>query len=584
MKRSWQLLQERVGGRHAVSLPIFMGSIPFWVFGLVFNETFAFESPVNALLIFGIALLGQLSMGFVLLLAHFTVARNRKTQQVSLIVMGVVWALAGTARILTVVLALSVLGLPDTIPLGTRIVVGSLMAVAGFGLASYGMDALDRFRNERALILADLIESEEQLAAHRATVETLKSALIQQVDSRLKESQAYSSMNLDRLEKALTNRADAKPELDKLRLLSEKTWQTISQELWEQAPNVAPKIRTSELLTLFARSGPYRIPFFVVVSFFLYALIYSRVFDPIPGAVMTLAWLGASVTVSLGLNWVLARLPRFVNLALGVSLVGMMLSSLPLLMVTSRSGFGPEEQERVIALHALTMLVMMVLALFPTLARAGRQILDNLHLHIDRATIEKLHIESQLTVASKKLASRLHGNIRGNFLASVLRLQKHIEADDIKGAREAIEHLRGLLSEAIEWDPDQTTGAEQEQLSQFLTNWSALVDISLDKPIEAIPAEFLPVVHTVLVDAVTNAVRHGSADWIRITFTLEGDDGVLSILNNGRENQTTRVGLGTLNLNQIAGDQWSRFTNDQGMTQLVVRLERQRLASLTNRL
>ena len=583
MKRSWQLLQERVGGRHAISLPIFIASTPFWVLGLVFNENFAYESPVNALLLLGIALLGQLSMGFILLLAHFTVARNRKTQQVSLIVMGVVWALAGTARIVTAVLALGALGLPDTIPLGTRIVVSSLIAVAGFGLASYGMDALDRFRNERALILADLIESEEQLAAHRATVETLKSALIQQVDSRLKESQTYSSLNLDRLEKALANRTDAKPELNELRLLSEKTWQTISQELWEKAPTVSPKIRTSELLTLFARSGPYRVPFFVVVSFFLYVLIYSRAFDPIPGAVITLAWLGASVIVLFGVNWVLARLTRFVNLAFGISLVGVMLSSLPLLMVTNRGGFGAAEPVRVIALHALTTLVMMGLALFPTIARAGRQILDNLHHHIDHATIEKLHIESQLTVASKKLASRLHGDVRGNFLASVLRLQKHIEADDIESARETIELLRGMLSKTIEWNPEQTTGAEQEQLSQFLTNWSALVDISFDKPIDTISEEFLPVVHTIVVDAVTNAVRHGSADWIRITFTLEGDDGVLSIINNGRENQTTRVGLGTLNLNQIAGDQWSRFTNDQGMTQLVVRLERQRLSSLTNR-
>jgi len=583
MTWSWRLIEERVGGRHAISLRIFLIGAPFWIVGFVSNEPLAYDSPLNAALVLGAAALGQVFMGLVLLLAHFSVARNRKTKPVSLWVMAVVWAAAGSARIIAIVFTFDALNLANDISLATRIFVGATMAVVGYGLASYGMDALDRFRNERALILADLIDSEEQLAAHRATVETMKGALIQQVDSRLKESQAFSAVNLDRLEKSLVNRSDAKPELDELRSLSEKTWQTISQELWEKAPHVAPKIKVSEVLALFARSGPFRVPFFVVIAPFLFLLVYVRVFDPLPATVITMAWLGASVTASLVLNWLLARLTRLVNLAVVISVVAMMLSSVPLLAVTRVSGIGPEDPLRVIAIHALTLMMMMLLALFPTIARAGQQILANLHRHIDQATIEKLHVESQLTIASKKLASRLHGDVRGNFLASVLKLQKHIESDDIQGARETIERLRQMLSEAIEWNPEQTAGEEREQLAQFLTNWSALVDISFDKPLDAIPAEFMPVIHTIVVDAVTNAVRHGSADWIRISFTLEGADGVLSILNNGREKQTGRVGLGTLNLNQIAGDQWSRFTNDQDMTQLVVRLERNRLGSLTSR-
>jgi signal transduction histidine kinase len=582
MTWSWRLIQERVCGRHAISLPIFLISVPFWIVGFVSNEPLAYESPQNAMLILAIAAVGQVLMGITLLLAHFSVARKRKTKPVSIWVMATVWAAAGSVRIIAIVVAFEAFNLANEIPLATRLGVGATMAVVGYGLASYGMDALDRFRNERALILADLIESEEQLAAHRATVATMEGALIEQVNSRLRASQAFSAVNLDRLEKSLANRTDAKPELEELRSLSEKTWQTISQELWEKAPHGAPKIKVSEALALFARSGPFRVPFFVAAAPFLFLLVYGRVFDTIPGAVITMAWLGGTVTVSLVFNWLLARLTRLVKAALVLSTGAMVLSSIPLLAVTQMSGIGPEEPFRVIAIHAVTMMMVMLLALFPTVAKAGQQILDNLHQHIDQATIEKLHVESQLAVASKKLASRLHGDVRGNFLASVLRLQKYIESDDIQAARETIERLRHLLNESIEWNPEQTAGEDKEQLSQFLTNWSALVDIAFDKPLDSIPGDFIPVVHTIVVEAVANAVRHGGADWIRITFTLDEGDGVLSVLNNGQEKPTGRVGLGTLNLNQIAGDQWSRFTNDQGMTQLVVRLERNRLRSLTS--
>jgi len=77
----------------------------------------------------------------------------------------------------------------------------------------------------------------------------------------------------------------------------------------------------------------------------------------------------------------------------------------------------------------------------------------------------------------------------------------------------------------------------------------------------------------VVVDAVNNAVRHGNADWIRINFTVEADAIVVSIRNNGNPRGRSRVGLGTTHLDLLAPHQWTRSTNDAGITQLVARLE-----------
>jgi anti-sigma regulatory factor (Ser/Thr protein kinase) len=109
------------------------------------------------------------------------------------------------------------------------------------------------------------------------------------------------------------------------------------------------------------------------------------------------------------------------------------------------------------------------------------------------------------------------------------------------------------------------------------------LDVSFDAPLTSVPEEFMPAVHTVVVDAINNAVRHGDADWVRIGFTLEGDALVLNIRNNGTDRPSSRVGLGTLHLSQLAPDKWSRFPSEQGIVQLVVRLEREHLTALSGR-
>lgn len=191
MKLSWRLIQERVGGRHAISLAVFLIGSPFWVVGFVLNEPATYESLGSAALVMVITLCGQAVMGMVLFLAHATVARNRAQKPVSLVVMAVVWGSSSVARILIVVVAFDLSGLPDTVPLGTRIAVSAMMAIAGYGLGSYGMDALDRFRNERARILSELIDSDEQLAAHRVTVDTMKDVLVHNLDDQLKQAGGF---------------------------------------------------------------------------------------------------------------------------------------------------------------------------------------------------------------------------------------------------------------------------------------------------------------------------------------------------------------------------------------------------------
>lgn len=572
-------VRERVGGRYALSLPIFLFSSPFWIFGFVLNEPASFNTLDGFIKGLAIATVGQVAMGLVLWIGHLTVAKNRATQPVSLTVLGAVWSASAIARMAVIVAGLNLLSLPDDVPFATRLIVSVVMATVGFGIGSYTMDRLARFRQQRAELLHNLLESEDQLSAHRSAVATMKTALVERVDQRIDESRKSSERSLDQLERALLSRSDAKPALEELRALSDETWRKVSEDLSPSAPGVLPKIRLLEFLTLFAGSGPFRLPLLALVTPFLYVIIYSRVFDPLIGALVSLAWLGGAVVFGLVANWALARLRRLVVPALFASQAVMVFSSVPVVSFAEFLGISTGYPARVISVHAISLVIVMVASLPPTVQMARQTVLDNLQKHMDRATLEKLHVESQLAIVSQKLASQLHGDVRGNFLAAILNLQRHIDEGRVDEALSAIRKLRLALAERVDVPADDDK--KLEALNQFVSNWSAILDVSFDTPLESVPEEFMSAVHTVVVDAINNAVRHGDADWVRIGFTIEPDALVVNIRNNGADRTSSRVGLGTLHLNQLAPDKWSRFTNEQGVVQLVVRLERHHLSALS---
>ncbi len=571
MASRWGEASTRVRGRWAISLNAYLIASPFWILGFLFNEAVTYASWENALGIAVVATLGHLGLGLVFLIAHLTVLRRRAQDPAPLGLVITVWGLAGATRAVVLVVGLTAFGLDDVIPTQQRVLFSALMAIAGFAVAAYALDAIERFSVARAQVLNVLLHGEEQLAAHRAAVASMQEALVAKVDKKLKESNDATIDALDQLEESLTSNSQALPALEDLRELSDSTWQRISQDLWDAAPSEAPKIRLRELLELWATSRPFRLLYLVLAGAFLFILLYNRVLDPTVGALLVGLWTASALTVGAIGNWLLPSLQKYAVPAFLVVVTFLVFSSIPLLVLADSWGQEMENPWRVVSVHALSVFLALSTALPSSVESARERILAGLKRSLDSTTLEKLHVESQLKVLSHKIANRLHGDVRGNFLAAILKLQDQIARGDTRAAALEIQSLRDILQESQDVTP--LAADSLVDLEKFVHNWGALVDIALDQPLSTVEDAYATAVHTIVVDAVNNAVRHGKADWIRIGFSREPGALMVTIQNNGEAKQSGRAGLGTAHLNLYAPDKWSLVRTANGLTQLLVRLE-----------
>lgn len=571
MASRWGEASARVRGRWAISLTGYLLASPFWILGFLFNEDVTYSSWENALSITVIATLGHLGLGLVFLIAHLTVLRHRAQDPAPLGLVIAVWGLAGATRAVVLVVGLNAFALEDAIATPQRIVFSALMSIAGFAVAAYALDAIERFSVARAQVLDVLLHGEEQLSAHRAAVASMQEALLARVDKRLKESNDATIDALDQLEQSLTSNSQALPALDDLRQLSDSTWQRISQDLWNAAPSNAPRIRLRELLELWASSRPFRLLYLVLAGAFLFILLYERVFGLGAGAALMGLWTTSSLALGALANWLLPSLQKYALPAFLFVVTFLVFSSIPLLALADSWGQEAEYPWRVVSVHALSVFVALSTALPSTVASARERILSGLKRSLDSTTLEKLHVESQLKVLSHKIANRLHGDVRGNFLAAILKLQDHIARGDNRAAALEIQALRHILQESQDVAP--LAADSRVDLEKFVHNWGALVDIALDQPLSIVEDPYVAAVHTIVIDAVNNAVRHGKADWIRIGFSREPGALMVTIQNNGEPKQGGRAGLGTAHLDLYAPDKWSLVRTANGLTQLLVRLE-----------
>jgi signal transduction histidine kinase len=151
----------------------------------------------------------------------------------------------------------------------------------------------------------------------------------------------------------------------------------------------------------------------------------------------------------------------------------------------------------------------------------------------------------------------------------MMRLQKQIDEGALADAEKEIDALVEALREE---QPPLDSPATLHDLLDFLSHWDGIVTITHSIEKEAIPESLVGALTTVVMNAVNDAIRHGEAQTIDISFHQVDGVAELVVTNDGISSYPAGAeGLGHATLDRFAQGAWERGVTPQGLTELRVR-------------
>jgi signal transduction histidine kinase len=554
-----------IGGRYAFSWISLVGSFPFIAIGFIATEVSA-ETTQQWWAYGLIAVFSHLAIGSVFLVAR-TVQRVHRSETLAplWIVLGV-YLVASQVRLVTVLFGFDIFGLPNEVPIWARVMTSGLLFTLVFGLSSYGLEALRRYREKRAELISDIVGATTELDERQRAVSALRAEVFADVDREIEEVNRDASRALGELAEDIRSGLDVRPELKELLESSDSRWRGISHDTWRRAEIDVPKPRLVEVFDVIARSKPVSLGVMAVSGVSLFSLILGRTL-PLPEALaVTGAWVVIAVFLGWGVNELGARVSRGEK-AFGV--VGLVV------LIGAGAGFFlvpglPDPQVfGAWTIHITNVFAALLWGFAPSLAGQSQLVIDALQRRLDQSTLERLRVESELVVIAQQIASRLHGSTRGEFLARVLEMQKALDRQDREAAVFALESLQRSLETGESGKQDPSDG----ELEQFLSAWSGFAEITSNLGEVVIPAAVQPAVTTLVMEAVNNAVRHGDADSIAITVNASSDRVDLHIVNRGKPLEAGfGPGMGAAIFDRLATGGWDIRSEPEGLTTLVARI------------
>jgi signal transduction histidine kinase len=182
----------------------------------------------------------------------------------------------------------------------------------------------------------------------------------------------------------------------------------------------------------------------------------------------------------------------------------------------------------------------------------NERILNN---YLDDIAKENARFAQRLWVFRKRWLLVLHGTVQSALTAAIVRLQSS-EHEDSVARQLALQDIR-RAEEAVMSQLSTPPNFEKE-LSELVRVWSGICEIKTTiseraKRVLYKQTDVAFCANEILKEAVSNAVRHGSATQVKVTIDREQDDLLtLSVWNNGSEpEEKDKSGIGSEMMNEV---------------------------------
>jgi signal transduction histidine kinase len=441
----------------------------------------------------------------------------------------VIYAASEIIRTILFALALERNGVDVDMVLHHRFVAGGLTGIVIIGLVSVVIhdraqyasefDQLTERNSELARELQNLTGAIDQLIdTLRETVRQSVDAALRPIVSRFETQHSVSRVVSDIVE---VSERVVKP-------LSEDIHRTLLQP--SERDTSVRRVRLGTLAGLTTLVSPFQ-PGVITVIVFLLMLSSSLFLVPFPDGIVILVGFLTVIGVShvLGKRLLaprLARWPigwRFAAIA-AVYASGPILLSL-LLIVFESEPVDTEAWLRLVYFVLIVEFLSWGLAVVPALRRGQQDILDELLKTTSDLAQVRSRAEVRLRREKQRLASIVHGDIQSTLMATALKLQhRSTKSEDVTGI---LEQARQTIQHSLAVADEPAVALTLDDIRSALGNaWSGIVTLHWDaaRGVKALlnqDSDLAETVWQVLREAVTNAVKHGSASSVTITLARD---------------------------------------------------------------
>jgi signal transduction histidine kinase len=565
--RQGAAVSQRSAARWALSRLSIALSAPLWFFAPVFNEPAAYDSWRSVMVIGAISAVGLLVLTVLMMLAaRLPVIRTAHGwREVALV--GAMVVIASEARVAVLVSGLDAAGLRDDVGAINRIVGAAVSALILYALLGRALHAWARYRGEREELLASLLEGEREAEVHEAALTAMTRIVRLDLSDQLARSRAESDRALDALADSLRSGGDGREELSRLHSVTDQHWRRIASDLFSRfsAPLARPRIR--ELLWAYVPERPFP-PFAIVLGALVMLLfVFGRVLDAESTIAALTLWLATALVVAVGANTLVTRVPRYALAIVVASFV--LLLTFPALVVVVGI-IDPDDVITITRTAWMNFYVVVVVALTATpseIVRNRDAVVASLRREFDEANLRRLQLETRMVRVSRDLAARLHGPARSALLAAALQLGDALNQGKRELALARVEDLRAAIRGVELSSAESLLAVDISSLGDVIANWRSVCDIEVTGSWSDLAPSLLADAHSVLIEGISDAVRHAKCTRVQITVQTEPGGVVLVIANDGVPiPEIAEPGLGSRLLDYRVHGQWSRGTDARGWT------------------
>lgn len=562
--RGWRQAFDRIGGPDAVTWPAFWITYASSLTGN-FSVGGAEATPLGVRL--AIITVAQLALFAPLLLLRWTALRHPPRPRPWVAVAGFV-----VAAVVRGIVAATLFGLlvGPSHSLWLYRIIGSLqnqaLVLLAVALTVSSLRAHTRSLEELLAVQRELVETQ---AKTRADVSAMNEEAVARVQARL------------RAELACLESAHGEDAVAALQRLANEIVRPMSHELASSVPPEEPrgtapesvKVTWQQAVNQMVDRPPLR-PF-VAAAFlgFVLTSVALGVFGPARGIPLALVMFVAVWVLSRAGNWALGRvLPRRGPAAAPYAVVVVSLA-IGLLSAAAAGLFLPVSQSYwvfVVGGGLFTAGAVLVVAVVTTVRRQQELTAREVAASTGRLQRQLVRLRQAQWVQQQGLSRALHGPVQAAVTSAAIRLDAAFQAGTADQAM--LEETRKSLRATVDVldSPDDSDRSLDLAIVRITGVWQSICHVTSEVAPDAaaLLAEdpiAAAVASDVITDAVSNAVRHGDAQNVRIAVRCEEPD-LLTLLvrDDGRStNGAPMRGLGTALLDECALA-WTRTDTTDG--------------------